>query len=376
MTRFGSALVSFVAAAFILSCSDGGIVGGRCRDGLVACAGHCIDPSSAENVCGASMAGSGGLGSGATAGAAGSASGGGGMAGRGGAGAAGAGGAGGLTGTSGMAGQAGHSGVSCDGPRVGCSGQCVDLNVDAENCGRCNHVCSSGLCQGGQCVGANVGHIVLACMDFTQVTTNAAQSMLLGNAVFIPLKSTVRILAYAEHASARARTHVDDTIQSAAEVRGRTFQITAVSSEVEVRTNLSILDYDVLLVYDQPAAPAGELAQTGLLWAETLDAFVRSGGVVVALDGGDGASEMHELIQNAALLDTSAAPDATFQTLYNRAPADGVGLNVISPYFALRNTCTFQTTVTPDLETVFVVTDRPASAGLGDPVVVHRIRAP
>jgi hypothetical protein len=103
---------------------------------------------------------------------------------------------------------------------------------------------------------------------------------------------------------------------------------------------------------------------------------VRSGGVVVALDGGDTHSEMHEFIRAASLLDTSATIDVTSKTLYNRAPADGVGLNVISPYYALRDTCAFQTSIAPDAETVFVVTDSASSAGLGNPVVVHRIRAP
>lgn len=406
--RWAIECLAFAVSLMLGACTDGGVVGGRCRTGLTECDGRCVDLSADSESCGAcghvclegvacgqgvcgfsagaggmsSNAGAGGASGGGTSGGAGGASGGvggtggysaeGGMFGDGGMGGIrSAGGAAGSTNAGGTGG-----GLGCDPPLVACGEQCVDLNVDADHCGRCNHRCASGLCQGGQCVGANVGHIVLACMDFAQVATNAPQGTVLGNAVFIPLKSPVRILAYAEHVSQRAQTHVDDTIAAAAQLRGRSYRIDPVMSEIDVRSELSILDYDVLLIYDQPTAPRGELAQTGALWAETLDSFVRSGGVVVALDGGDTRSEMREFIQAAGLLDTSASTDVTATTVYNRAPADGVGLNVISPYYALRNTCAFQTSVTPDAETVFVVTDSAPSAGLGNPVVVHRIRAP
>jgi hypothetical protein len=85
---------------------------------------------------------------------------------------------------------------------------------------------------------------------------------------------------------------------------------------------------------------------------------------------------MHALIAETDLLSVTGQTDATFSTFYNRAPADAVGLNVISPFFAFRNSCTFDTTAEPDNGTVFVVTDAAAGEGRGEPAVVHRIWAP
>jgi hypothetical protein len=84
-----------------------------------------------------------------------------------------------------------------------------------------------------------------------------------------------------------------------------------------------------------------------------------------------------------AFLDSAGLLSATGQThvvgsqIHNRAPADAVGLNVLTPFLALQSTCTFTTTSPPDSTTVYVVTDMPASSGnLGAPVVVHRVILP
>ena len=147
----------------------------------------------------------------------------------------------------------------CTAPLVECNEQCVDVNSDPKNCGACNHVCPTGLCQGGKCVGAKAGHIVAACMDYQQNFQNSSQTVLLGNAVFLPFANPMRILAYDQYVQNNVRQRVDQTIAWSATARGRTYKITSVSTASDVPQKLNVLDYEVFFVYDQPNAPAGTL---------------------------------------------------------------------------------------------------------------------
>ncbi|HKO51856.1 MAG TPA: hypothetical protein VJV79_29305, partial [Polyangiaceae bacterium] len=93
----------------------------------------------------------------------------------------------------------------CEDPLKACNGQCVDFNIDANNCGSCGNKCASGICQGGMCVGAYDGNIMLACMNYQTPVAGSPQTVLMGNAVFLTLREPVRILAYTEFASAESR---------------------------------------------------------------------------------------------------------------------------------------------------------------------------
>ena len=75
----------------------------------------------------------------------------------------------------------------CDDPLKECNGQCVDFNIDAKNCGSCGNVCASGICQGGMCVGAYDGNIMVACMNYQTPVPGSPQTVLMGNAVFLTL---------------------------------------------------------------------------------------------------------------------------------------------------------------------------------------------
>jgi hypothetical protein len=144
---------------------------------------------------------------------------------------------------------------------------------------------------------------------------------------------------------------------------------------------LNIQNYDVFLIYEQPNAPAGELAALGAAWGGSLvlDSFARAGGVIVVLDGAQGTGEMTEFIDAADLLsveghDAIPITDTTTR-FYNRAPGDALGINVVSPLSPVPNSCTFDTMAVPSPETVFVITNAAAPAD-GQPAVVHRILAP
>ncbi len=425
---------SLAALVFPAACGSSGVVGGECRASFLDCNGQCVDPENDPANCGgcarscdpgvicesalcggtpdSSTSDAGASGSSSSAGSSGS----GGAAGEAGGDNTGDGGpSGGVTGLDGSLGDGQPDAscgpppydrpeacgdcatqctgntplcspdgmgsyvcvMKCDPPLTLCGNQCVDLNIDPMHCGSCPNICPSGICQGAKCVGANVGHVVLACMDYSAPVANSPQTVLMGNAIFLPIRNPVRVLAYTENAPAAVRVKVNQDINAAATARGRAFAITTSATSADVTAKLNINDFDLFLIYDQSAAPKGELATVGAAWqtSTVLSSFAAAGGVIVALSGGDGTKEMDQLFTNSGLLDVSAETSAAGVTLYNRAPADALGINVISPFLAPTNSCTFTTGTVPDSDDIFVIRDA-ASPAVGSPVVVHRVIEP
>jgi hypothetical protein len=270
----------------------------------------------------------------------------------------------------------------CDPPLVECQGQCVDpdsFKSDPDNCGSCGHECPSDICQDGKCVGARFGHIALLCMDFGAAAADSAPATLLGNALFVPTANPVHIMAYTRGASASAINRTNALIASAAGARGRQAQISDAKTPEAVTKNLNINDFQVLLIHDLDQATPGEPAAAATAWAsaKVLSSFARAGGVIVVLDGSDGSGEMNELINAANLLDgatISSQNEIVNQQLFNNAPFDVVGVNVLSPFLTSSHTCTFDTDAMPSASTIFVVTDDESGGGL--PVAIHRVIAP
>jgi hypothetical protein len=272
----------------------------------------------------------------------------------------------------------------CDPPLVECQGQCVDpdsFKSDPDNCGSCGHRCPSDICQDGKCVGARFGHIALICMDYGSATSDSPSTTLLGNAIFVPTSNPVRVMAYTRGASAAAVNRVNSLINVAGDARQRNTEFTEAKTADVVTRDLNINDFDVLLIHDLDRATSGAPAAAATAWASAsvLSSFARAGGVIVVLDGADGTGEMNELINAGNLLDPMAATsingqtDITGEQLFNNAPFDVVGVNVLSPFLGSSHTCTFDTNATPSSTTLFVITDDEAG---GLPVAIHRVIAP
>jgi hypothetical protein len=274
----------------------------------------------------------------------------------------------------------------CDPPLVPCQGECVlapdAYQSDPDNCGKCGNECPSDICQNGKCVGARYGNIALLCMDLNSAMTDSGPSDLLGNAVFTPATNPVNVLSYTRGATPAAVAKVHNLIRAEGATRGRDVVITEASAVATVVSDLNTTDYQVLLVHDLDQAGAGTAAGTGTDWesGDTITSFTKAGGVVVVLDGSDGSSEMHELISAANLLvesglTMSGQTEITGDRVFNKAPADVLGANVLDNFLATSHSCTFDTSGTPNSSTIFVITDD-AAEGQGEPVVIHRVIAP
>lgn len=277
-----------------------------------------------------------------------------------------------------------HCVPKCIAPLVECNGQCLDpdsFNSDPDNCGRCGNKCPSDICQSGKCVGARYGNIALLCMDFNSAMSTSGPTTLLGNAVFAPAKNPVRVLSYTRGSSAAAVNRVHQVIDWAGGARGRSAEITEAKTADVVTGSLNINDFDVFLVHDLDQAKPGEPAAAATTWesGSVLSSFGRAGGVIVVVDGGDGIGEMNQLINAGKLLDPDGKVTIDSQTellneqVWNNAPFDVLGVNVISPFLGTSHTCTFDITGKIGSDTILVLGDDETG---GSPVAIHRVIAP
>ncbi len=264
----------------------------------------------------------------------------------------------------------------CGSPLMDCGGQCVDPTSDSSNCGGCANVCTSQICQNSQCVGATTGGIVFIGHDFETTAPGTTQARVLSNAVFIPQTNPLRVLSYERYADAVAVSRITTILNGVARQLGRTLNLTETINDADIPNTLSLQNFDVLLVPDQPTAPAGALGALGPggggNWGVVLASFAQSGGVVVVLDGGTGVGEMPAFVTGTGLLTiTAQAPVAVGTQLQDVARADVEGIGLVSPYAAGANSVSV-TTEAAGGDVVYVVVDS-NDAGVGPPVVVHKV---
>jgi hypothetical protein len=258
-------------------------------------------------------------------------------------------------------------GPPCTLPEIECDLQCVDPRTDPMHCGACNVVCPSQLCVNRVCSGSTAGHVVAIGHDYFTTQAGTAQARVLSNAVFIPARNPLRVLAYERYAQTQSVNNVMAILSGVATSIGRTLDVQRTSLDTDIPTRLNTTNFAVLLVCDQATANAGDLATLGTSWQSTLNTFTQGGGVVVFLNGGAGTTrEMPQLITATGLLTISAQTSVQPGTALNVAlPADVVGSNVLSPYGAGNRTVRMVTTAPAS---TWVVVEPNAN----EPVVIHR----
>jgi hypothetical protein len=266
--------------------------------------------------------------------------------------------------------------AACPLPYLACGGTCIDVSNDPENCGSCGNACLSGLCVKGHCTGSASGDIVVIGHDYAASSVHVSEGTLLANAVFLPGENPVRVLSYEEYANAAQVTNVKSVLTHAAMALGRGLVLTTVTSSTLVPTDLGSAMYDVLLVYDQAAAPAGTLAPIGTAWQSSLNLFLLAGGDVVILDGASGANPQMAAFMTAAnlLQATGETPIASGTQLLVVASGDAVGNSVVSPYAAQTDTVSITTSEANGGNVTYVVDD--LLGGNLVPVVIHKTVTP
>ncbi len=264
--------------------------------------------------------------------------------------------------------------ISCDDGLTLCNGTCVDTTTDPYNCGACNVVCPSLLCSNSLCQGIVPGSLVTIGHDY-EVSYSVAQAKVLGNALLLASASSLRVRSYEQYASTTAVGNVKSILSAAAAAASRTITFTVATTPTDVSVAMTALNTDVLVIYDQVSAPTSTLATIGAGWSTAITNFTHVGGIVIALDGAGGTfPQMPALIQAASILDvTGDTVIAASSPLDVVAPADGVGLGVVSPYGSGKHSVFFACSEPNTPPVTYVVEDPAGDAGPTQPVVVHKV---
>ncbi|MGF1466338.1 MAG: MXAN_6577-like cysteine-rich protein [Sandaracinaceae bacterium] len=251
---------------------------------------------------------------------------------------------------------------ACDPPLTLCGRACVHLSDDADHCGRCRNACVSGLCFGGDCVTPTVGHVVVIGHNYEVGRTGI--NRVVGNAVFLASGATVRVLVHDAESALASVDGTDRAIDQVATERGRSWTKVTYTRADDVPFLLSTVD--AFLIYAQAEATDASLEDLGRRWARALETFLQSGGVVVLLEDASSANTgTYGVLQEAGVFTATGRVDISASVLQIAAPGDAVALGVPLTYRGETVTVRFTGT-----------TDPTVVARSGDPVVIHRIVTP
>ena len=248
-----------------------------------------------------------------------------------------------------------ETGPLCMLPLVDCGGVCVDTTSDPDNCGHCGVVCPSQICVNSVCQGSTAGGIVYIGHDYLTSVPGTAQARVLSNAAFIPQTNPLQVMSYEHYAVANAVAQREGHPQRRRDAGGarpdhhQHFGRRRHSEQAGARRATRCSSCRT-----SRRPPRGALAALGTSWATTLATFTKAGGIVVVLDGGTGvgldggtgvgAGQMPAFSTATLLLKVTAqAPIATGTPLDDVAPGDVVGVGVVSPYGAGKNSVSITT---------------------------------
>jgi hypothetical protein len=213
----------------------------------------------------------------------------------------------------------------CELPTTYCSGECVLLDTDPENCGHCGRVCASGICGTGTCVGDVAGHVVVIGHDY--VASDPAMDRVIANAVHLGSQSEgnpVRIGFW----------RGDSTLAGGVAAAARGLQQTgnvASSTVIANVDNGSLIELDAVVI--EPQTGDGAVAeQAGADAIAALAAFLTAGHSVVILETTAGVS--YRYLQGAGLGTLPPPVDASSMAVTVVAPGDSVATGVVTQYLA------------------------------------------
>jgi hypothetical protein len=214
----------------------------------------------------------------------------------------------------------------CADDQIACHDTCIAPATDGQNCGACGRICPSNICVDGECQGATPGDIVVIGHDMSAAQQFTTHAKVFQNAVHLPTTDPLRVLAFEADASQGV---INETRALASAAGGRSVKLGLAAPEALEDGSL-YSDWDVVLVDGVSGAHA---ADYGTRWASALDTFTKKGGVLVALDSGDG--DVPGFFGSLGLLDLGtqrALPVGTQLTV--AAANDTVGAQLLSPYAA------------------------------------------
>jgi hypothetical protein len=242
--------------------------------------------------------------------------------------------------------------ADCTPPLTACSGQCVNLSRDPNNCGMCGVVCPSQYCFLATCQGKLAGNIMVIGHDFQKTTPTEQQARLLTNSVFYN-PGSVNLLSFEEYADAATVTNGLSILKGFATAEGVTLNVQSTKDPTAPANDTLLAGESAVLVWDQPNAPSGMLASLGTSWAPHLSKYLQGGGIVIVLNAAQGVAQMPALLNNAALL------TVTGQGTYMAGnPAQDTGLSIargiLSVYEVDQNTAWFTTSEVQSGTTLYV----------------------
>lgn len=262
----------------------------------------------------------------------------------------------------------GGSGECTEEAATECSGDCVDLQSDPDNCGECGVRCESGICDAGVCQGLTAGHVVVMGVTLDDAGPRSAAARLLGNALFLHSLSDLRVAVYTEHADPGSLEHFGQIAADEAQQRGRAVESRSVASAAELAAIASGSEADVIVIPRQYASGsnAAGFRELGASLAGPLDDFIHRQGIIItlALDTNTAA-----LVAGTTLVGSISSRKPTETTLEVVSWHDALSVGMVSPFQATATAAFTVDTSMNDVRTVVTTSD-------GLPVVLHRAVAP